>query len=113
NKMLYLSLFDPAGLGGTSTPIPSARRWAALARAGVRWSVSDVLIQPDSQWAQLVASGWEPTDERLAAEDVSGVLRVSRGSSTIAHRFSMVIYVGSGHWHPGYGTVLVNDWKQG
>lgn len=112
DKMLYLSLFDPGGLGGASTPIPSAVRWAALARTGARWTASQLLVQPHAAWSALVASGWEPTDPRMSAEDVSGLLTVTRGRSRTTHRFSMVVYVGSAHWHPGYGTVLVTDWKE-
>jgi hypothetical protein len=53
-----------------------------------------------------------PVDQRFAAWDVSGVLTATSGSSSLQRHFSMVVYVGSAHWHPGYGTVLVNNWKE-
>lgn len=112
DKVLYLSLMDPTVAGGPS-PIPSASRWRALAGAGVRTRVSDLLVQADPRWSKLLASGWEPTDVRSGLEDVPGPLRVTSGSSTTDLRFSLALYVGSAHWHPGYGIVLVDDWKVG
>ena len=111
DKALYVSLLDPVAAGGGPTPIPPAPVWSAAATAGVVWSVSDVLVQPDPQWSQIVATGWQPVDERFAVEDVSGLLTEGGKDRRSAVRFSMAVYVGSAHWHPGYGTVLVNDWK--
>jgi hypothetical protein len=111
DKVLFLSLFDASALGGAS-PIPDDSTWDAYARSGVRWSVSDVLVQADPTFSQIIASGWEPIDQRFAAEDVSGVLTVTVGHSATRRHFSMAVYVGSAHWHPGYGTVLVNAWKE-
>ena len=110
-KVLYLSLFDASELGDAS-PIPDQSTWDRNARSGVRWSVSDVLVQPDLAFTQIVASGWEPVDERFAAEDVSGVLTVTVGRSKRRRDFSMAVYVGSALWHPGYGSVVVDDWKE-
>ena len=112
DKVLYLSLFDAASFGGSPSPIPSAAAWATDAAAGTRWAVSDLTVQPDPRFSQMVAAGWEPLDQRFAVEDVSGLLDVSEGGSRSARRFSMAVYVGSAHWHDGYGTVLVNDWKE-
>lgn len=113
NAVLYLSLFDPSVAGGTATPVPSAAQWRSNATAGVVWSASHLLVEVDPQWSQVIASGWEPTDTRLADYDVSGVLSVARpGQPSISHRFSMQVYVGSAHWHQGYGTVLVNSWSE-
>jgi len=111
NKVLFLSLCDAGALGVTS-PIPDQSIWDAYTRSAVRWSVSDVLVQADPTFSQIVASGWEPVDQRFAAEDVSGVLTMTEGRSAIRRTISMAVYVGSAHWHPGYGTVLVNDWKE-
>lgn len=111
DKVLFLSLLDAEALGGTS-PIPDPSSWAALARSDVRWSVSDVVVQADPTFAQIAASGWEPIDQRFAVDDVSGVLTVTGGQMVARHTFSMAVYVGSAHWHPGYGTVLVDDWKE-
>jgi hypothetical protein len=112
NKMLYLSVVEPSVVGGGSTPIPSAPVWAADAKAGVRWSVGDLLVEPDPQWSQILADGWQPIDERFGVEDVSGQLTVTHGGTSISHRFSMCVYTGSAHWHDGYGTVLVDDWTE-
>jgi hypothetical protein len=111
NKLLYLSLFDASALGNAS-PIPDQSTWDRDARAGVRWSVSDMFVQPDPTFSQIVATGWEPVDERFAAEDLSGVLTVTAGRSNMRRDFSMTVYVGSALWHPGYGTVVVDVWKE-
>lgn len=110
-KVLYLSVFDASALGDAS-PIPDQLTWDRDARSGVRWSVSDVLVEPDLAFARIVASGWEPVDERFAAEDVSGVLTVTVGRSKRRRDFSMTVYVGSALWHPGYGSVVVDGWKE-
>ncbi len=113
-KVLYLSLLESAAVGEAASPIPDTVAWQADARAGVRWRVSDLLIQADPQFSQIVASGWQPIDQRFAVEDVTGALTInrSRAAATTTKRFSMAVYVGSAHWHQGYGTVLVNDWKE-
>lgn len=112
DKVLYLSLFDPVSFGGGPSPIPSDAGWAANAAAGTTWSVTDLSVQPDPRFSRMVAAGWEPVDQRFAVEDVAGLLDVSQGGSRSSTRFSMVVYLGSAHWHPGYGTVLVDDWKE-
>ena len=111
NKVLFLSLFDAKAFGGAS-PIPDQPTWDAFARSAVRWAVSDVFVQADPTFSQIAASGWEPVDQRFAVEDVFGVLTATGGRSPIRRTFSMAVYVGSAHWHPGYGTVLVDDWKE-
>lgn len=117
DKVLYLSLFDTTAVGGTSSPVPDAVTWLAAARTDERWTVSDLVVQPDAQFSQIVASGWQPIDQRFAVEDVTGNLTVSRradpqGVSSTTKEFSMAVYVGSAHWHEGYGTVLVGNWKE-
>ncbi len=112
DKVLYLSLFDPAAVGGGGSPIPDQPTWQAHAAQGQRWSVSDVMLQPDPRYSQVVADGWQPADQRFSVDDVSGLLRVTGGASSTTKHFTMVVYLGSAHWHPGYGTVLVDDWKE-
>lgn len=113
NAALYLSLFDPSAAGATASPVPSTAHWQSNAAAGVIWAASQLLVEVDPQWSQIIASGWEPTDTRLADYDVSGVLTVTRpGRPPISHRFSMQVYVGSAHWHQGYGTVSVSSWSE-
>lgn len=111
DKVLYLSLFE-AGVFGNSSPIPDRSTWEADARLGVRWSVSNLTVQPDPRYSQILASGWQPLDERFVVEDATGVLNVTVGGSTTRRTFSMAVYAGSAHWHQGYGTVLVDDWKE-
>jgi hypothetical protein len=89
-----------------------AAPWAAAARAGVRQTVSDLMVQPDSGWAQMTAAGWEPSDVRMTEEDVSGLETVLQGARTIEHRFGLQIIVGSARWHDGYGTVAVSGWQE-
>ncbi len=109
-QALYVSLLEP-GIIGQVSPLPSPRQWRADAAARVRWSASDLEVQLDPQWQQMIDAGWQPPDVRAVVEDVSGVLRVTRGRATTTRRFAMVIQVGSAHWREGYGTVLVSDWK--
>lgn len=111
NKVLYLSLFE-AGLFGSSSPIPDRQTWDADARSGTRWSVSNLTVQTDPRYSQLLATGWQPDDERFVVEDATGILNITTSGSTTARPFSMAVYAGSAHWHQGYGTVLVDDWKE-
>jgi hypothetical protein len=111
-KVLYLSIFEADTLGSGPSPIPDQAGWDSLARAGERWTVTDLLAQPDPTFSQIVAAGWQPIDQRFAVEDVSGLLTVATGSTPVQHHFTMTVYVGSAHWHPGYGSVLVDQWKE-
>jgi hypothetical protein len=112
DKVLSISVLDPALFGGQPTPVPTAAQWAAAARAEVRRTVSNVLVQVDPGWAQMTAAGWQPADVRMTEEDVSGALTVNEGRSTTVHRFSVQIIVGSARWHDGYGTVAVSGWQE-
>jgi len=113
DKISYLSLFDTAALGGGTGPIPDAAAWRQLGHHHVTWRVGSLLAQPDPSWERLVASGWQPPDARFAVEDLSGTLTATTPHRPARlHRFSVAVYVGSAHWHPGYGTVLVSSWKE-
>jgi hypothetical protein len=112
NKVLYLSLFDPTAVGSASTPVPSPGQWKANAAAGVSWSVSGLLVEPDARWSQILADGWQPVDQRFSVDDVSGELTVHQGATVVNHRFSMMVYTGSARWHNGYGTTLVTNWTE-
>ena len=111
NKVLYLSLFDTAALGGGPSPIPSPARWGLDASSRVRWSVAGLVVEPDPAWSAVLASGWQPSDLRFAVEDVSGRLVERTGREVVARRFSLTLYVGSARFHQGYGSVLVDDWQ--
>lgn len=113
DKLLFVSLLDLGVVpgGAQPSPIPSASVWAANAKAGVRQSVSDLLVQGDPGWAQVIAQGWQPTDARMTAMDVSGLLTVTRGSKSTVHHFTVEVYVGSARWHAGYGTESVTAWQ--
>jgi hypothetical protein len=106
DRALYVSVMDPAIMGQPSL-IPSATQWRADAAAGVRWSVSDLEVTLDPQWQSMIAAGWQPVDMHAAVEDVSGVLRVTRGEGTSTRRFSLALQLGSAQWHQGYGSVTV------
>ena len=80
-------MLDPA-ITGQPSPVPSGSQWQADAAAGVRWSVSELQVQLDPQWQSMIAAGWQPVDLYASVEDVSGVLTVTRGSSTTQARFS-------------------------
>jgi hypothetical protein len=112
DKVLYVSLLDPALFGGQPTPVVSAPQWAAAARAGVRQTVSDVMVQADAGWAQMTAAGWQPTDVRMTEEDVTGLLTIHHGGGVTSHRFGLQLIVGSARWHDGYGTVAVSGWQE-
>jgi hypothetical protein len=112
DKVLDISLLDPALFGGQPTPVLSAAQWMAAARAGVRQRVGDVLVQVDPGWAQMSAAGWQPADVRMTEVDVSGLLTVYEGRAATAHRFAVQIIVGSARWHDGYGSVAVSGWQE-
>jgi hypothetical protein len=110
-RALFVSLLEP-GLIGEPSPVPSPSQWHAEAAADLRWSATQLQTQLEPQWQSMIDAGWQPPDIRAAVEDISGVLRITRGKATATRRFSMVIQVGSAHWHDGYGTVLVSSWKE-
>lgn len=106
---LVATVLDPQPGSGARSPIPSRTQWQAYAAAGVRWSVSGLHVQLDPRWQSMIAAGWQPVDLYASVEDVSGVLNVTRGSSTTTSSFSLEVQLGSARWHPGYGTVLVGE----
>jgi hypothetical protein len=106
---LLATVLYPQADSGASSPIPSASEWQADAAARVRWSISDLQVQLDSQWQSMIAAGWQPVDMYASVEDVSGVLRITHGSSTTSKSISLEVQLGSARWHPGYGTVLVGE----
>jgi hypothetical protein len=112
DKVLYVSLLDSGLFGGQPTPVAPVSQWPAKARARVRQRVSDVVVQSDPGWAQMIAAGWQPADVRMTEVDVSGVLSVQQGNSSTSQRFVLQLIVGSARWHDGYGTVAVADWQQ-
>ncbi len=73
--------------------------------------MSDLEVQLNPQWQQMIDAGWQPPDIRAAVEDVSGMLTTKRHKTVSTGRFSMVVQVGSARWDDGYGTVLVSDWR--
>jgi len=87
-RALYVSLLEP-GIIGQSSPLPSPSQWRAAAAARMRWSASDLEVQLDPQWQQMIDAGWQPPDIRAVVEDVSGVLTVSRGRASTTVRFSI------------------------
>jgi hypothetical protein len=108
---LYATVMDPA-ITGQPSPIPPAAVWQANAAAHIRWSVSNLEVQLDPGWESMIAAGWQPVDLYASVEDVSGILTITGGSSRAQRSFSMVVQLGSAHWHPGYGTALVSAWKE-
>lgn len=107
---LYTTVYLPS-ITGQASPVPSPSQWQSDATSGVRWSVSDLETQLDPQWQKLIDGGWQPQDLRAAVEDVSGVLTIHTGKTSTTRHFSLVLQVGSSHWHDGYGSVLLSDWK--
>lgn len=112
DKVLYISLLDPGLFARQPTPVASVAQWSAMARSDVRQSVSDVLVQQDPSWAQLIATGWQPSDVRMTEVDVSGLLSVQLGRNTTSVRIGLQLVVGSARWHDGYGTVAVTGWQK-
>ena len=111
DKILFLSLFDPHLVQSAGSPIVSSAQWEADAKAGVHQTVSGLLVQPDPSWQQLVSSGWQPTDSRMDILDVSGLLTVTNGSHHHVEHFTLSVSVGSARWHPGYGTIAIDEWQ--
>jgi hypothetical protein len=112
DKMLYVSLLDPAIFGGQPTPVPSATQWAAYARDGMSQEVSSLLFQTDPSWSAMVAAGWQPADTRMTEGDLSGVLTTRHGAAVGVARFRLQLIVGSGRWRDGYGSVTVGGWAE-
>jgi hypothetical protein len=108
---LYTTVLAPQ-ITGQPSPIPTTSEWNTLAASGTRWSVSDLETQLAPQWQQMITAGWQPEDLRADVEDVSGVLTITQGKSTSTKQFSLVLQLGSAHWHDGYGTVLVSNFKE-
>jgi hypothetical protein len=108
---LYATVMDPA-ITGQPSPAPPLAVWQANAAAGVRWWVRNLEVQLDPGWQSMIAAGWQPVDLYASVEDVSGTLTITEGSSSAQRTFSLVVQLGSAHWHPGYGTALVSGWKE-
>jgi hypothetical protein len=112
DKVLFISLLAPGLFGGQPTPVASSSQWAGNARGGVRQAVSDLTVQADPGWAQVVAAGWQPSDVRMTEEDVSGLVEVHQAGGAASHRFRLQVIVGSSRWRGGYGTVAVSGWQE-
>jgi hypothetical protein len=112
DKILSISLLAPGLFGGQPTPVASTSQWDANAQAGVRQSVSNLIVQADPGWAQMTAAGWQPTDVRMTEEDVSGLLTMRTDRGVASHRFVLQLIVGSARWHDGYGTVAATGWRE-
>ena len=108
---LYATVMDPV-ITGQPSPIPPVAVWQANASAGVRWSVSNLEVQLDPGWQSMIGAGWQPVDLYASVEDVSGTLTIRKGSSSAQRSFSLVVQLGSAHWHPGYGSALISGWKE-
>jgi hypothetical protein len=114
DKVLYISLLDPGLFGGQPTPVVPATVWADQASAGLRQTVSGLLVDVDPAWSQLIAAGWQPADLRMTEVDVSGVITDQQaGRAAVRHSFGLQLIVGSARWHDGYGTVAVAGWRVG
>jgi hypothetical protein len=111
DTILFLSVFDPQLVQSGGSPIVSSSQWEADAKADVHQSVSGLLVQPDPGWQQLVSSGWQPTDPRMDVLDVAGLLTVTSGSHHRVEHFTLSVSVGSARWHPGYGTIAIDEWR--
>lgn len=106
DRALYVSVMAPEIMAQPPL-IPSAAQWETDAMAGVRWAVSGLQVQLDPRWQSMIDAGWQPVDIRASVEDVSGLLTVTRGTTTETRGVSITLAVGSARWHQGYGTVAV------
>ncbi|HET9443638.1 MAG TPA: hypothetical protein VFO65_09955 [Acidimicrobiales bacterium] len=111
DKMLYASLLATEVFGGQPTPIPSQAEWELYARDGARQRVTDLRVQVNPRWAQIVATGWQPPDLRMTTLDVTGQLTFHRGDVERTSRFGLKLLVGSARWRDGFGSVAVSDWE--
>jgi hypothetical protein len=110
-KALVLSLADPDLPGGTPSPVPAVAQWQSDAQEGVVQSVSDVQVEVNPDWTELVAEGWQPRDPRLTMETVTGTMTVTtNGHVGVAESFSLSVTLGSAAHAPGYGAVAVGNW---
>jgi hypothetical protein len=111
DKVLLLSVLDPHLVQSARSPIVSSSQWNADAKAGIRQTISNLLVQPDPGWQQLVVSGWQPTDARMDIVDLTGLLTTTSGSHNHVEHFTLSVSVGSARWHPGYGTISIDEWQ--
>jgi hypothetical protein len=112
DKVLYISLLDPGLFGGQPSPVVAADVWSEQARAGLRQTVSGLMVQVDPAWSQMIAAGWQPVDVRMTELDVTGVITdLQAGRAAIRRGFGLQLIVGSARWHAGYGTVAVAGWQ--
>jgi hypothetical protein len=108
---LYASLFYPRRTQTAPGVVPSAPRWAQLARQGIREQVTHVFINPDETWVRDVSAGLTSRDPLTDERDVNGTMTVTRRGSTIVERFAMQLSVGSALHHMGYGVSETDAWK--
>ena len=110
-KALVLSLADPGLPGGTPSPVPSGVQWQSDAQDDVVQSVSDVEVEVDPDWTQLIAEGWQPRDPRMIMEAVTGTMTVTtNGVVGAPESFSLSVTLASAAHASGYGAVAVGNW---
>jgi hypothetical protein len=85
--------------------VPHSAQWAALAAAGTTWAASNVQAATvNSKWADMVATSWSPSDQRMAEYDVTGTITSTTAGVSTVHTFAAAITVGSAWFQNGYGT---------
>jgi hypothetical protein len=111
-KALVLSLADPDIPGATPSPTPSAAQWESDGQRGEVQSVSDLQVEVDPDWTQIISEGWQPADPRMTIEVVTGTMMISTdGQAAPAQSFSLTLTLGTAaHIRSGYGAVAVGDW---
>jgi hypothetical protein len=111
-KALVLSLADPGLPGGTPSPTPSAAQWASDGQRGEVQSVSALQAEIDPDWTQIISEGWQPRDQRMTIEVVTGTMTVSiNGQPVPPQSFSFTLTLGSSaRVRGGYGAVAAGDW---
>jgi hypothetical protein len=111
-KALVLSLADPDIPGATPSPTPSAAQWASDGQRGEVQSVSDLQVEVDPDWTQIISEGWQPADARMTIEVVTGTMTISTdGQAAPPQSFSLTVTLGTAaHVRSGYGAVAVGDW---
>ncbi|MGI8753306.1 MAG: hypothetical protein ACR2MN_13495 [Acidimicrobiales bacterium] len=113
DRALYGSIAYPDLPGGTPSPTPSSAVWAANGTTGLTQTVSNLGVSESPEWTSVVATGWQPRDELMSVQVVTGTLTVTGpGRPPTATTFSLTLTLGSAAHHPGLGAVAAGQWQE-
>ena len=68
----------------------------------------------DPDWTQIISEGWQPRDQRMTIETVTGQLTVTtNGRAAPTESFVLTLTLGSAAFvRASYGVVAASDWAK-